>query len=113
MKKIAAAVTLLLLFALAGCGKSAAIRPANTPVPSGAEPSVTAPEYEGGRELFTLAKTREEAQAIADQYGIELVEFGDGVAVFHTQEDPYAVVQRGAENGWTPIEVNSIKQPAS
>ncbi|MBR6208160.1 MAG: hypothetical protein IKQ69_04105 [Oscillospiraceae bacterium] len=129
MKTLLAAA-LVLLFALVGCGKVvppqlpekpaagvATPEPARTPKPAhdvSAKPtsSPSAGEYPEGRELFALAETEEAARAIAEEYGIELVEYRYGIAVFHTQEDPYAVVRRGAENGWTPLEVNTFKKPA-
>jgi len=59
------------------------------------------------RELMALASSEEEAQEIADLYGIELVHFESGVASYHTDEDPAAVIQRGIDNGWPLIAVNS------
>ncbi|MBR1456020.1 MAG: hypothetical protein IJ594_02515, partial [Oscillospiraceae bacterium] len=67
-------------------------------------------EIAEGRELFTLADSEEEAQQLAELYGIELVEFGNGVATFHTEEPPAEVVARGQANGWPLIEVNYLNQ---
>lgn len=75
------------------------------------EPSLTfTTSYAEGKELFSLAETEEEARAIAELYGIELVSFSDGVAVYHTEEAPDTVVARGKENGWPPIDVNYIQK---
>ena len=63
-----------------------------------------------GEELFAVVSSEEDAQAIADQYGIELVTFAQGVATYHTEEDPGTVVRRGRENGWPPIAVNQKKE---
>ncbi len=63
-----------------------------------------------GEELFAVVSTEEDAQAIADQYGIELVTFAQGVATYHTEEDPGTVVRRGRENGWPPVAVNREKE---
>ena len=59
-----------------------------------------------GRELFARAASEEEAQSIADLYGIALVRYVHGVASYHTEEDPGAVVARGVENGWPRLEIN-------
>ena len=59
-----------------------------------------------GKELLCLADTEEEAQEIADMYGIELVEFGYGVATFHA-ENPQAVIQMGKEKGYPELSLNS------
>ena len=59
-----------------------------------------------GRELFALADSEEEAKTIADLYGITLVRFSFGVATFHTEENPSAVIARGVENGWPRLEIN-------
>ena len=60
------------------------------------------------RELMALPSSEEEAQEIADLYEIELVHFENGVATYHTDEDPAAVIQRGIDNNWPPIAVNNI-----
>lgn len=56
--------------------------------------------------LMALAETQQEAEQIAEQYGIELVSFADGVAVYCTQEDPQTVIDRGQENGYFPLYLN-------
>lgn len=60
--------------------------------------------------LLALAETREEAQSIAELYGIELVQWGFGVATYRTEEDPQAVIQRGLENGWPELSLNYIEK---
>ena len=69
--------------------------------------SVT-PECAEGQELFCLASSQENAQEIADMYGIELVSFSEGVATFHTEENPVDVINRGIEKGYPVLELNSI-----
>lgn len=70
-------------------------------------PGFTQPVAEG-RELMCLADSREEAQAIADSYGITLVDFSYGVAVFTTQESPSSVIARGEAQGLHPLSPNQI-----
>ena len=59
-----------------------------------------------GQELYCLAENREEALAAAEEYGIELVRFAYGVAVFHAEGDLSALLQRGIENGWHEMALN-------
>lgn len=61
-----------------------------------------------GKELFALAETEEEAKSIAELYGIELVEFSYGVAIFHTEEAPQTVIQRGEGKDWPQLSVNQV-----
>ena len=60
--------------------------------------------------MIASAQTREEAQAIADQYGIVLVDWAYGVAKFSTDEDPGQVIRRGQENGWPELYLNRTVQ---
>ena len=108
MKKSLIAVLLLLALALPGCGKISFPRASETPAE---KPDPAA--YAEGAELLALAKTEEEAQEIAELYGIELVSFSDGVATFHTEEDPRTVSARGQKEGWPLVEPNYIREPHS
>lgn len=65
-----------------------------------------------GEELCCMAESRERAEEIAALYSIELVSFDWGVAVFHTEEDPETVLERGRENGWPELNLNNEKQLA-
>lgn len=60
-------------------------------------------------QLMALVETEEEAQSIAEQYGIEFESFSDGVAVYKTEEDPAAVIARGEENGYPPLYLNMTR----
>lgn len=100
---------------MCGCGSASQDAPITKP---GAEPAIPeAPdtpvdilgpvdEFSSEEPLICAAETRAEAEAIAAQYGIELVSFDYGVASFYTQEDPRAVIERGLENGWPELELN-------
>ena len=70
------------------------------------EPAVISQEVVEGQELMCLADDKEQAQQIADQYGIELVEFSYGVATFHTNEDPQKIIDMGKEMGYPELEIN-------
>jgi len=66
-------------------------------------------EIAEGKELLCLAETRQEAEKTAEVYAIELVEFRNGVAVFHTEENPQEVIDRGIKNGWQELSLNTIQ----
>ncbi|MBR5420065.1 MAG: hypothetical protein IK115_02835 [Lachnospiraceae bacterium] len=63
-----------------------------------------------GRELIALTDSEEEAQLIADQYGITLVVYAQGVATFHTEEDPQEVIKRGEENDLPKLYLNTTHE---
>ena len=91
MKKTAAAVLSLLL---GSCTKE---------IPA-SEDTVHVKE---GRELFCLSETSDEAEETASLYGIELVDFSDGVAVFHYEGDAAALIETGKQNGWKQLSLNT------
>lgn len=59
--------------------------------------------------LMSVAETEEEAKEIAEQYGIAFVSFENGIALYHTEEDPFEVIARGKENGYPQLSVNFIR----
>lgn len=65
-------------------------------------------EYSKETPLICTAESQEEAEEIALQYGITLVEYAYGVATFYTEEDPQEVIRRGIEQGWTELSLNLI-----
>ncbi len=65
-----------------------------------------------GRELFCLCESKEDAASIAKQYEIELVEWKDGVGVFHTEKDLRMLIKEGIEKGYARLSINSFKQIA-
>lgn len=85
---------------LAGCRRSA---PAQT-VP--AADSTIADNISPRAQLMCAAESREEAQALAEQYGIALVDYRNGLATFYTEEDPRDVIRRGKDNGWQELSLN-------
>jgi hypothetical protein len=60
-----------------------------------------------GEELLCLCDTEEDAEEIADMYGIELVKFSYGVATFHA-ENPKEVISLGQEKGYPALELNGV-----
>ena len=97
MKKVLLTALALWLL-LPGCAKQEPVLNAPAPVASYAE----------GRELMAAAETREDAEALAALYGVELVDYREGLALFHTDEDPAVVKQRGIQNGWQELEINAL-----
>ena len=59
--------------------------------------------------LMALARTREEAQEVAELYEIELYSFEEGVAVYATDRDPYDVIVEGDKKGYPPLSVNYVR----
>ena len=92
MKKALLLTTMLFLFS--GC-RSQQLVPENQKIAE-------------GQELYCLSDSLEEAQRIAQDYGIELVSFGDGVAVFHTEDDPEEVIKLGKNKGYTELSLNIV-----
>lgn len=90
---------------LFGCG--GAEKKNSSPAPL---PAATVQDYVEGAELLCIAQSEEEAKKIADMYGIELVEFSYGVATFHTEEDPNAVIRRGLDNGYPELSINGYSE---
>ncbi len=63
-------------------------------------------DYVDGKELMCLADSREQAEAIAKQYNIELVEYSYGVATFHTDDNPNDVIALGKKLGYPELSLN-------
>lgn len=59
--------------------------------------------------LMASAETEEEAKIIAEQYDIELVTFENGIALYHTEENPFDVIARGQENGYPQLSINFVR----
>jgi len=102
MKKyVFAAAALLCLSLLCSCGKG-----------GGELQSSVGGNYVEG-ELICLCDTENDAREVAELYGIELKSFGDGVAVFTTDEPLDDVIARGKEKGWPELSYNNINSANS
>jgi len=99
---------------LCGCRRSsqAEFVPKQTVESSVKTPETTPEETEDqpavGEKAQLLCQAENQAQAreIAALYGIELVDWHDGLATFRTEEDPREVIQRGEEQGWPSLSLN-------
>ena len=57
--------------------------------------------------MVALADTKEEAERIADLYGITLVSFDYGVAVYETTKNPQELIELGEKNQYPAIGINN------
>lgn len=73
-------------------------------------PDEVTPVQETKSSLVGLVDTQEEADKIAEQYGITLISLEYGVAVYTTEEDPYEVIARGKENDYPELSVNFTRK---
>lgn len=109
MKKIYAALVLLLLLCMTGCTKETQmnrIEPSIAPenVAESTAPGQTKTESSGN--LLCWAENEEEARSIAKLYGIEFVSFSNHIAVFNTDEDIAKLIEHGKKEGWPELSVN-------
>lgn len=125
MKRIVLALGLILLSmaALYGCGKdhefteltrddaNADWKPLPTPVnedellPQTDIDPISAGSSDSPQ-LTALADSLEEAQEIADLYGIELDSYSYGVAAYHTDKDISELIRLGLENDYPTLAPN-------
>jgi len=59
-------------------------------------------------QLLCGTDTLEDAEELAELYGITLVGYKNGLARFHTEEDPRDVIRRGKDNGWPELVLNRV-----
>lgn len=60
--------------------------------------------------LIADVDTKEEAQQIAEQYGITLVSYGNGIATYQTDKDPFEVIAEGEKKGYPQLSLNLIQE---
>ena len=101
-------LTAILLSGCAGQAKPGPTEPtvAITQPPAQSGPETTETGEPAEPQLMALTDTRAEAEDIARQYGITLVSWQNGLALFSTEEDPEAVLRRGEKNGWPELSLN-------
>lgn len=76
-----------------------------------AKPEIPDPDaVDPNAQLLCITQSREEAEEIAALYGITLVEYEEGVALFYTEEAPQDVVRKGLDNGWPELSLNRYKK---
>ena len=52
------------------------------------------------------AETLEEARELAEQYGVELLRWNYGLAVYYTEENPTEVIRRAEAAGLPELSIN-------
>lgn len=104
-----AILILVLVAAVLLCGCQRSGQPALVPKETVDPPSMpeTLPVDPDGQ-LLCLAGSQQEAEEVAALYNIELVSYADGLAVYHTEEDPRDVISRGEKNGWIELSLNYL-----
>ena len=108
MKKIFAAVLLLLLFTT-GCIKETqmnSIEPSIAPVDVAETTAPGQAEKESPGNLMCWAENEDEARNIAKLYGVEFVSYSNHIAVFNTDGDTAELIERGKKEGWPELSVN-------
>ena len=101
MKIIALSLLLAAGLLLGGCN-----RPGDEFLATDAVIEAKPDDISADKPLICPAESAEQAQEIAALYGIELVEYNEGLACFYTEEEPRAVIERGAEKGWPTLDLN-------
>ena len=87
--------------------KTDATMPSAKPVTPSTQPSGT---VNPRGQLMGKAESWDHAEEIAELYGISLVNYGNGLALYYTEEDPQAVIARGEENDWPKLSLNRTKK---
>jgi len=59
-------------------------------------------------ELVGMFDNEQLAREAAEIYGIELVSFDNGIAVFKCSSDPVGLIETGEKNGWPSLSLNYI-----
>lgn len=57
-------------------------------------------------ELICLVETETEAKKLADDYGVELIRYNEGVATFRTDKSYEEITKIGKEKGLTELSIN-------
>ncbi len=73
------------------------------------EPRQPAATYEAGV-LLALVDSREDAEKIAELYGITLDSVNAGLAKFTTDQDILELIKLGRKNGWPEVQPNYLYQ---
>lgn len=110
MKRILLFTAAVALF-LCGCRRSEQFvyTPIETADPASASEDLTPVSSSG--QLLSIAETIQDAEKIAELYGITLICYQDCLAVYHTEKDPSELIRLGAENGWPELSLNHTRKP--
>ena len=109
VKKIIAALSLLVLLSMTGCIKETQMNSIEPSIAPGDVAGTTAPgqtETKGSGNLTCWAENEDEARNIAKLYGVNFVSYSNHIAVFDTDGDIAALIERGKKEGWPELSVN-------
>jgi flagellar basal body-associated protein FliL len=59
--------------------------------------------------LMATVDSEEEAENIAQLYGITLVSYENGLALYRTDENVFDVLARGQKNGYPQLSINGVR----
>ena len=96
---------LILAVVLVGCTRAPA-GPSTAPTAAETEATQTAQTESSGTQLMGPAETLEEARELAEQYGVELLRWNYGLAVYYTEENPTEVIRRAEAAGLPELSIN-------
>lgn len=113
MKAMLWVLCLVLLVGLCACGAKASVPSEETLPPNFSLTETLEASPERYENLLAWAESEEEAQEIAEAYGIPLCSYALNIATFHTDEDPREVVRRGKSQGLPELSVNGTMKPFS
>ena len=105
---------LILAVVLVGCPRAPAEPtataqpppPSTAPTAAETEATQTAQTESSGTQLMGPAETLEEARELAEQYGVELLRWNYGLAVYYTEENPTEVIRRAEAAGLPELSIN-------
>jgi len=63
-------------------------------------------EMSRGNTMIAKVESQEEAEEIANLYGIELLQYRNKIATFSTEKDPLELMQWGEEQGYPTLGIN-------
>lgn len=109
---------LILAVVLVGCTRAPAgpstetptHPPSTAPTAAETETTQTAQTESSGTQLTGPAETLEEARELAEKYGVELLRWNYGVAVYYTEENPSEVNRRAEAAGLPELSINHSRK---
>ena len=109
---------LILAVVLVGCTRAPAEPtataqthpPSTAPTAAETETTQTAQTESSGTQLTGPAETLEEARELAEKYGVELLRWNYGVAVYYTEENPSEVNRRAEAAGLPELSINHSRK---
>jgi len=105
MKKTLILLFIILMLMTVGCGRE---KTEMYKKETASAENASVQSYSKDKPLFAIAGSEDEAKKIADDYGIELVEYSYGVASFNTDKNLKELIEWGKAQGLPLLEINYI-----